>query len=102
MGGAKVILATAPNAEAISALVEGLGPDSKLIVLGVSFEPIQVGMRFPLPLFFLVLILPFSKLGLSYSIDWSKKVYCWLAFWYCYGKSNHDNAYASNILTAIF
>ena len=44
MGGAKVILATAPNAEAISSLIEGLGPDSKLIVLGLSFEPIQVGL----------------------------------------------------------
>ena len=32
LGGAKVILATAPNAQAISALVDGLAPSGKLLV----------------------------------------------------------------------
>ena len=32
LGGARVILATAPNASAISPLVDGLGPNGKLFV----------------------------------------------------------------------
>jgi len=42
MGGAKIILATAPSSEAISSLIEGLGVDSKLYVLGISMEAINV------------------------------------------------------------
>jgi len=42
MGGAKVILATAPNSKAMSELINGLGPNGKLIVIGVSFDPIEV------------------------------------------------------------
>jgi len=42
MGGAKVILATAPNAKAMSSLIDGLGPNGKLIVVGVEFAPIEV------------------------------------------------------------
>jgi D-arabinose 1-dehydrogenase-like Zn-dependent alcohol dehydrogenase len=41
MGGARVILATAPNAKAMSALIDGLGPNGKLIVVGVEFTPIR-------------------------------------------------------------
>ncbi|MEZ5979648.1 MAG: alcohol dehydrogenase [Planctomycetota bacterium] len=43
MGGADVILATAPNAAAISSLVPGLGIDGTLIVVGAPFEPLSVG-----------------------------------------------------------
>jgi D-arabinose 1-dehydrogenase-like Zn-dependent alcohol dehydrogenase len=42
MGGAKVILATAPNSKAMSELFEGLGPRGKLLVVGADFEPIEV------------------------------------------------------------
>jgi D-arabinose 1-dehydrogenase-like Zn-dependent alcohol dehydrogenase len=42
LGGAKVILATVTSAKAMSALIEGLGVDGKLLVVGVSPEPIEV------------------------------------------------------------
>ena len=42
LGGAQVILATAPSSKAMSALVDGLGPNGKLIVVGVTFDPIEV------------------------------------------------------------
>jgi D-arabinose 1-dehydrogenase-like Zn-dependent alcohol dehydrogenase len=42
LGGAQVILATAPNAKAMSELVDGLGPNGKLMVIGAAFEPIEV------------------------------------------------------------
>jgi D-arabinose 1-dehydrogenase-like Zn-dependent alcohol dehydrogenase len=43
LGGAKVILATAPHAAAMSALVPGLGLDGCLLVVGAPFEPLAVG-----------------------------------------------------------
>ncbi|HEY2975335.1 MAG TPA: alcohol dehydrogenase [Pyrinomonadaceae bacterium] len=43
-GGAKVILATAPNAQAISALVDGLAPSGKLLVPAASAEPLSIGV----------------------------------------------------------
>jgi D-arabinose 1-dehydrogenase-like Zn-dependent alcohol dehydrogenase len=42
MGGAKAILATAPNSKAMSELIDGLGPNGKLIVVGAAFDPIEV------------------------------------------------------------
>ena len=42
LGGAQVILATAPNSKAMSELIDGLGPNGKLIVVGATFEPIEV------------------------------------------------------------
>ncbi len=42
LGGAKVILATAPNSKAMSDLIDGLGPNGKLIVIGAAFDPIEV------------------------------------------------------------
>ena len=42
MGGARVILATAPSAKAMSALVDGLGPNGRLLVVGAAFDPIEV------------------------------------------------------------
>ena len=42
MGGAKVILATAPSAAAISSMVPGLGVDGSLVVVGATFEALQV------------------------------------------------------------
>ena len=44
LGGARVILATAPNAKAISALVEGLSVDGKLLVPAAPNDPLTVGM----------------------------------------------------------
>jgi D-arabinose 1-dehydrogenase-like Zn-dependent alcohol dehydrogenase len=41
-GGASVILATAPDSKAISALVNGLSPNGNLVVVGASFDPITV------------------------------------------------------------
>jgi D-arabinose 1-dehydrogenase-like Zn-dependent alcohol dehydrogenase len=42
LGGAQVILATAPSSKAMSELIDGLGPNGKLIVVGASFDPIEV------------------------------------------------------------
>jgi D-arabinose 1-dehydrogenase-like Zn-dependent alcohol dehydrogenase len=42
LGGAQVILATAPSSKAMSELVNGLGPNGKLIVVGATFDPIEV------------------------------------------------------------
>ncbi|MBS1136023.1 MAG: alcohol dehydrogenase catalytic protein [Burkholderiaceae bacterium] len=42
LGGAKVILATVTDAKSMSAAVGGLGVDGKLVVVGVSTEPIEV------------------------------------------------------------
>ena len=42
LGGARVILATAPNSKAMSELVNGLGPNGKLMVIGATFDPIEV------------------------------------------------------------
>jgi D-arabinose 1-dehydrogenase-like Zn-dependent alcohol dehydrogenase len=42
MGGAQVILATAPSSKAMSELIDGLGPNGKLIVIGATFEPMEV------------------------------------------------------------
>ena len=42
MGGARVILATAPNSKAMSALIDGLGPNGKLVVIGATFDPVEV------------------------------------------------------------
>ena len=43
MGGARLILTTAPNAAAISSMVTGLGVDGTLLVVGAPFEPLQIG-----------------------------------------------------------
>jgi D-arabinose 1-dehydrogenase-like Zn-dependent alcohol dehydrogenase len=43
-GGARVILATAPNAQAISALVDGLAPNGKLLVPAAPAEPLSIGV----------------------------------------------------------
>jgi D-arabinose 1-dehydrogenase-like Zn-dependent alcohol dehydrogenase len=42
LGGAQVILATAPNSKAMSELINGLGPNGKLMVVGATFDPIEV------------------------------------------------------------
>src|SRR5712672_4380267 len=42
MGGAQVILATAPDSKAMSELIDGLGPNGKLMVIGATFDPIEV------------------------------------------------------------
>ncbi|MBC8165652.1 MAG: alcohol dehydrogenase catalytic domain-containing protein [Bryobacteraceae bacterium] len=42
LGGARVILATAPSSKAMSSLIDGLGPNGKMLVLGAAFDPIEV------------------------------------------------------------
>src|SRR6266404_1127678 len=42
LGGAKVILATAPSSKAMSELINGLGPNGKFMVVGATFDPIEV------------------------------------------------------------
>jgi D-arabinose 1-dehydrogenase-like Zn-dependent alcohol dehydrogenase len=42
LGGARVILATAPSSKAMSELINGLGPNGKLVVIGATFDPIEV------------------------------------------------------------
>jgi D-arabinose 1-dehydrogenase-like Zn-dependent alcohol dehydrogenase len=42
LGGAQVILATAPSSKAMSEVIDGLGPNGKLVVIGATFDPIEV------------------------------------------------------------
>ena len=42
LGGAQVILATAPSSKSMSELIDGLAPNGKLMVVGVTFDPIEV------------------------------------------------------------
>src|ERR1700723_2380849 len=42
LGGAQEILATAPSSKAMSELIDGLGPNGKLMVIGATFDPIEV------------------------------------------------------------
>jgi D-arabinose 1-dehydrogenase-like Zn-dependent alcohol dehydrogenase len=42
LGGAKVILATVPSGKVMSTVLGGLGVNGKLIVIGVSGEPLEV------------------------------------------------------------
>jgi D-arabinose 1-dehydrogenase-like Zn-dependent alcohol dehydrogenase len=42
LGGARVILATAPSSKSMSDLIDGLGPNGRLLVVGVAPEPIEV------------------------------------------------------------
>jgi D-arabinose 1-dehydrogenase-like Zn-dependent alcohol dehydrogenase len=42
LGGARVILATAPSSKAMSSVIDGLAPNGKLLVVGVDFKPIEV------------------------------------------------------------
>jgi len=42
LGGARVILATAPDSKAISSLADGLGPDGKMVIVGAAAEPLFV------------------------------------------------------------
>jgi D-arabinose 1-dehydrogenase-like Zn-dependent alcohol dehydrogenase len=45
LGGARVILATAPNAKAISALIEGLAPSGKMVIPAAPAEPLGVNVH---------------------------------------------------------
>jgi D-arabinose 1-dehydrogenase-like Zn-dependent alcohol dehydrogenase len=49
LGGASVILATAPSAKSMSALIDGLGANGTLVVVGAPTDPIEVA---PLQLIF--------------------------------------------------
>ena len=42
LGGAQVILATVPSSKAMSDVIDGLGPNGKLMVVGASTDPIEV------------------------------------------------------------
>ena len=42
LGGAQVILATAPSSKAMTELFDGLGPNGRLMVIGVTFDPIEI------------------------------------------------------------
>jgi D-arabinose 1-dehydrogenase-like Zn-dependent alcohol dehydrogenase len=42
LGGARVILATAPNSKAMSSLVDGLGMNGRMMVVGATGDPIEV------------------------------------------------------------
>ncbi|HYL45773.1 MAG TPA: alcohol dehydrogenase [Candidatus Limnocylindrales bacterium] len=42
LGGARAILATAPSAKAMSAMIDGLGTNGCLVVVGATADPIQV------------------------------------------------------------
>jgi D-arabinose 1-dehydrogenase-like Zn-dependent alcohol dehydrogenase len=42
LGGAQAIVATAPSSKAMSELIDGLAPTGKLIVIGISPDPVAV------------------------------------------------------------
>jgi D-arabinose 1-dehydrogenase-like Zn-dependent alcohol dehydrogenase len=42
LGGAKIILATAPDSKSMSALIDGLAADGKMLVVGAGFESLTV------------------------------------------------------------
>jgi D-arabinose 1-dehydrogenase-like Zn-dependent alcohol dehydrogenase len=42
LGGAQVILVTAPSSKLMTELIDGLGPNGKLMVVGVTSDPIEV------------------------------------------------------------
>jgi len=42
LGGAEVILATAPSSKAMAEVIDGLAPNGKLMVIGVTVDPIEV------------------------------------------------------------
>src|SRR5262245_2004284 len=42
LGGARVILATAPSSKAMSGLIDGLGMNGRMMVVGASADPIEV------------------------------------------------------------
>src|SRR5438445_6978699 len=42
LGGARVILATAPSAKAMSSLADGLGVNGRMMVVGAAPDPIEV------------------------------------------------------------
>ena len=42
LGGARVIMATAPSSKAMSELINGLGPNGTLLVVGAAPDPIEV------------------------------------------------------------
>jgi D-arabinose 1-dehydrogenase-like Zn-dependent alcohol dehydrogenase len=42
LGGAKIVLATAPDSKAMSALIEGVAPNGKLLVVGAGAEPLTI------------------------------------------------------------
>jgi D-arabinose 1-dehydrogenase-like Zn-dependent alcohol dehydrogenase len=42
LGGARVILATAPSSKAMSSLVNGLGTNGTMMVVGASMDPLEV------------------------------------------------------------
>ncbi|MGA9042465.1 MAG: alcohol dehydrogenase [Terriglobales bacterium] len=42
LGGARLVLATAPDSKSISALADGLAPGGKLLIVGAGFEPLTI------------------------------------------------------------
>ena len=42
LGGARVTIATAPDSKAMTELIGGLGPNGRLVLIGVSSNPIEV------------------------------------------------------------
>src|SRR5271154_478239 len=42
LGGARVILATAPSSKAMSSLIDGLGMNGRMMVVGATMDPIEV------------------------------------------------------------
>jgi D-arabinose 1-dehydrogenase-like Zn-dependent alcohol dehydrogenase len=44
LGGVKVLLATAPNAKAMSDTIDGLSIGGKLLIVGAPFEPLEVSV----------------------------------------------------------
>jgi D-arabinose 1-dehydrogenase-like Zn-dependent alcohol dehydrogenase len=42
LGGARVIIATAPDSKAITDLIGGLGSNGKLLIIGVATNPMEV------------------------------------------------------------
>jgi NADPH2:quinone reductase len=45
LGGARIVLATAPNTDAIESVVSGLGVDGEVLAVGIPGEPVEVSVQ---------------------------------------------------------
>ena len=43
MGGAKIILATAPSSKAVTEVFNGLGPNGSVVAVGADMQPVEIG-----------------------------------------------------------
>jgi D-arabinose 1-dehydrogenase-like Zn-dependent alcohol dehydrogenase len=74
LGGATVILSTLTNAESLTQAVGGLGPNGKLIIVGVPDKPFEVSV--------IPLVMGTGRLtGGLQALEWTQKIRSTSARW---------------------